>query len=231
MDRIDRIKGTFGATKKVKKIPPSGAAVARLPRYFRVLSHLIDAKVLRISSEELGEMMGLTASQVRQDLRHFGDFGQQGYGYQVKFLYQKIGELLGVAEGYRAVLVGDSPLQEVLLASGIYRETGIHCVLRLTAREEAPQPNAPLPTFPWSARESALAERPADLAVLCAPSGVAREVAHALVSLGVRAIFNCTGVPLTGLPASVVTFDFAPEEPLLRLLYHLTQDTQTKDLP
>lgn len=231
MDRIDRVKGTFGAAKKEKKITPSGAAVARLPRYFRVLSHLIDARVLRISSEELGELMGLTASQVRQDLRHFGDFGQQGYGYQVKFLYQKIGELLGVARGYRAVLVGDSALQEMLLASGIYHQTGIHCVLRLTAREDPPQPNAPLPTFPWSTRESALAEYPAEVAVLCTPPGVAPQAAHDLVSLGIRAIFNCTGASLTGLPASVLTCDFAPEEPLLRLLYHLTQDTQTKDLP
>jgi len=84
----------------------SPAVIKRLPRYFRYLRELKEAGRMRISSGELSKMMNVTASQIRQDLNCFGGFGQQGYGYNVKYLYSKISEILGVDEGYRAIIVG-----------------------------------------------------------------------------------------------------------------------------
>ena len=84
----------------------SPAVIRRLPRYYRYLRELIRNGKDRISSSELSKIMHVTASQIRQDLNCFGGFGQQGYGYNVPYLYTKISEILGVGEGYRGVIIG-----------------------------------------------------------------------------------------------------------------------------
>lgn len=84
----------------------SMAVIKRLPKYHRYLEELMKNEVDRISSKELGEKIGFTASQIRQDLNCFGDFGQQGYGYNVKELYTQISAILGLDRGYEAALVG-----------------------------------------------------------------------------------------------------------------------------
>ena len=84
----------------------SKAVVKRLPRYYRYLGDLLEAKVERISSNELSDMMHVTASQIRQDLNNFGGFGQQGYGYNVKYLYNEIGKILGLDQTYRMIIIG-----------------------------------------------------------------------------------------------------------------------------
>ena len=85
---------------------PSPAVIKRLPRYYRYLRELIRQDKLRISSSELSQMMNVTASQIRQDLNCFGGFGQQGYGYNVNYLFARISEILGVGEGFHAVIIG-----------------------------------------------------------------------------------------------------------------------------
>lgn len=77
----------------------STAVIRRLPRYYRHLLELQGKGVIRISSSALGKSMGLTASQIRQDLFCFGEFGQQGYGYKVDLLREEIGEILGISPG------------------------------------------------------------------------------------------------------------------------------------
>ena len=129
MESIDKVKGTF--EKKMKsgeKIQVSDAVIRRLPRYHRYLGELLRIGKLRISSTELSAMMEVTASQVRQDFNCFGGFGQQGYGYNVKYLYGKIGELLGVSEGYRAVIVGAGKLGRALAATHMFERRGVKSV-------------------------------------------------------------------------------------------------------
>ena len=92
MESIDKIKGIFGKRHNEPKTPVSSAVIKRLPRYHRCLGDLLRAGQLRISSAELARIMDVTASQIRQDLNCFGGFGQQGYGYNVKFLHSKISE-------------------------------------------------------------------------------------------------------------------------------------------
>ena len=103
----------------------SNAVIRRLPRYFRYLKDLLDADILRISSAELSERMHLTASQIRQDLSCFGGFGQQGYGYNVKFLYNEISKILGVDKGYSAVIVGVGNLGKALIGTPMFVKRGI----------------------------------------------------------------------------------------------------------
>jgi len=92
----------------------SQAVITRLPRYFRYLGDLKDAGVERISSQELSHIMRVTASQIRQDLNHFGGFGQQGYGYNVEYLYVEIGKILGLNKSHHLVLIGAGNLGQAL---------------------------------------------------------------------------------------------------------------------
>jgi len=126
MESIDKIKGTFEKrASEMEKNPVSVAVIRRLPRYHRYLGDLLREGRLRISSSELSKMMGVTASQIRQDFNCFGGFGQQGYGYNVKYLHGKISELLGMAEGYRAVIVGVGNLGRALATTHMFERRGV----------------------------------------------------------------------------------------------------------
>lgn len=106
-----------------KKI--SNAVIRRLPRYFRYLRELIRNDIMRISSRELSEKMNITASQIRQDLNCFGGFGQQGYGYNVKFLYSEISHILGVENGITAIIVGIGNMGKALVNNPLFEKRGI----------------------------------------------------------------------------------------------------------
>ena len=230
MDRIDQVPGTFDTRlEKQKRAAPAAAAVARLPRYFRALTYLLGAGVLRVSSEELGALMGGNPSQIRQDLRQFGDFGQQGYGYQVRLLHRKIGALLGMDTKHPAVIVGDGAPAVALLRSEFFQRFGVTPVLHLSASESPVTEDDDCPAYPWSERTSALARTPVEMAILFTRPEVTAEAVTALFSRGVRAFFNCTGVPVTTVPEGAHIRDFAPEDPLLALLYDLSQDVHTKE--
>ena len=99
----------------MKKQNVSDAVIRRLPRYYRYLDDLHMKGIVRISSSTLGEKMGITASQIRQDLSCFGEFGQQGYGYNVEELRAEIGHILGVDERHRIIVVGAGNLGRALM--------------------------------------------------------------------------------------------------------------------
>jgi len=109
----------------------SMAVIKRLPRYFRYLRVLIRMGKTRVSSAELSRMMNVTASQIRQDLNCFGGFGQQGYGYNVNYLYTKICEILGVSCGFRAVIIGAGNLGSALVRSTMFEKRGVDVVALL----------------------------------------------------------------------------------------------------
>ena len=95
----------------------SQAVISRLPRYFRYLGELKDEGIERVSSQELSDIMRVTASQIRQDLNNFGGFGQQGYGYNVGYLYDEIGKILGLHEEHNLIIVGAGHLGQALVNS------------------------------------------------------------------------------------------------------------------
>ena len=92
----------------------SQAVIRRMPRYYRYLGELLDAGVERISSNELSSCMHVTASQIRQDLNNFGGFGQQGYGYNVQYLYDEIGKILGLNETHNVIVIGIGNLGQAI---------------------------------------------------------------------------------------------------------------------
>ena len=126
MEHIDKVSAVFDRKfAESYKTTVSAAVIKRLPRYHRYLGDLLREGKLRISSSELSEIMNVTASQIRQDLNCFGGFGQQGYGYNVKYLYGKISELLGVSEGFRAIIIGAGNLGRALAATHMFERRGV----------------------------------------------------------------------------------------------------------
>lgn len=180
-----------------EKVNVSQAVIRRLPRYFRYLRELIRQGKTRISSGELSELMGVTASQIRQDLNCFGGFGQQGYGYNVNYLYARICELLGVGAGIRAIIIGAGDLGRALVRAPMFEKRGVDIVsmfdvdptlIGRTVGEVKIRNVAELESF--------CAEVPVNMAVLTLPKDRVEEVSQRLVACGIRGLWNFTGKDL-----------------------------------
>ena len=197
MESIDKIRGPFD--KKVQdakaQVPP--AVIKRLPRYHRYLGDLLREGRLRISSAELAEIMEVTASQIRQDLNCFGGFGQQGYGYNIKYLHGKISELLGVNDGYRAVIVGAGNLGRALAATHMFERRG---VLRVAMFDINPEVVGSeiygIPVYHTDTLEDFCRANNINIGVLTVPKEAAYEVAVAMARGGVTGFWNFANLEL-----------------------------------
>ena len=193
MESIDKIEGTF--EKRLAdvgdKTSVSLAVIRRLPRYHRYLGELMRDGKMRISSAELSRIMGVTASQIRQDFNCFGGFGQQGYGYNVKYLYGKIGDLLGISEGYRAVIVGAGNLGRALASSRMFMRRGVTCIGLFDVDPELVGKSfAGIPVYHVDALSEFCRENDVAIGVLTVPKESALAVADTLSSAGVKGIWN-----------------------------------------
>ena len=197
MESIDKVNGTFDRKFDSAKTNVPSAVIRRLPRYHRYLGELLREGILRISSAELSKIMNVTASQIRQDLNCFGGFGQQGYGYNVKYLYSKISELLGVHEGYRAIIVGAGNLGRALAATHMFERRG---VLRLAMFDVNPDIIGKeiygVPVYNVSTLGAYCDEEKIDIAVLTVPKEAAVEVAKTVAEAGVKGIWNFANMEL-----------------------------------
>jgi len=172
----------------------SPAVIKRLPRYYRYLRELIRQDKLRISSRELSQMMNVTASQIRQDFNCFGGFGQQGYGYNVKYLYVKISEILGVNRHFRAIIVGAGNLGRALGRNPMFAKRGVVPTAMFDVNPDLiGQTVGDLPVLSIDELEAYLAEHHVDIAVLTLPKEVAAEAALRLARAGVKGLWNFTG--------------------------------------
>lgn len=176
----------------MKKTNISASVRRRLPRYYRFARELLGADVLRISSAELSSMMGITASQIRQDLSLIGEFGLQGYGYNVKDLYSGVGDILGVNRNFTAVICGLSGIGIALANHPVFGVRGI--TLRALFDDKlAGTETADLVVLPMLEFERWCSENKTDIAVLAVPRELAVETAGAAVRAGVSGIWNFTG--------------------------------------
>ncbi len=200
----------------------SKAVVKRLPRYYRYLGDLLEAKVERISSNELSEMMNVTASQIRQDLNNFGGFGQQGYGYNVKYLYTEIGKILGLDQVYNMIIIGAGNLGQALANYVKFEKRGFWIkgifdvnprLQGVTVRGIPIRMTDELPQF--------IQENQIQIAALTLPKSGAEEVAPVLVENGVKAIWNFAHTDLH-LPKDVVVENVHLSESLMQLSYNLS---------
>ncbi len=199
----------------------SQAVIRRLPRYYRYLGELNDEGVSRISSRELSELMHVTASQIRQDLNHFGGFGQQGYGYNVRNLYDEIGKILGLDKNHKLVVIGAGHLGQALSNYVNFERRGFHILgifdnnpdlVGMIIRDVSVSPMEELEGF--------IAANDIDIAVLTIPKTSAVDVAKTLVKYNIKAIWNFAHVDLA-VPDDVIVENVHLSESLMRLSYNL----------
>ena len=208
----------------------SRAVIARLPRYFRYLGELKDSGVERISSQELSERMKVTASQIRQDLNNFGGFGQQGYGYNVKHLYEEIGKILGLDQKHNLILIGAGNLGQALANYVNFERRGF--ILKgIFDRNERLHGKIVrgITIMPMDQMRSCILENAIDIAILTIPKAEAVQIAEQLVNYGIKAIWNFAHIDLN-VPQDVVVENVHLSESLMKLSYNLNrQENEQKE--
>lgn len=222
MESIDKVSGTFGKRHAEQKDAVPSAVIRRLPRYHRCLGELLRADKLRISSAELSRIMDVTASQIRQDLNCFGGFGQQGYGYNVKFLYNKISELLGVDEGFNAVIIGAGKLGRALAATHMFERRGVN---RLAMFDTDPALIGTkiydVPVYSVEDLSDFCKTHNVHIGVLTVPKEAACEVVDVIVEAGVKGIWNFANMELKLDKSDVVVENIHLGDSLMALCYEL----------
>ncbi len=201
----------------------SRAVIKRLPRYYRYLGELMENGIDRISSMELSERMKVTASQIRQDFNNFGGFGQQGYGYNVEYLYKEIGLILGLEHTHNVIIIGAGNVCRAIANYPDFKKRGFvftaifdndpslegttigNCVVRSV-----------------DDLEDYIKENDVEIAALTLPKSAAPTVAAKMVALGVNAIWNFAPTDLN-LPDDVIVENVHLAESLMRLSYRIKE--------
>ena len=200
----------------------SQAVIGRLPRYYRYLGDLKDAGVERVSSQELSHIMRVTASQIRQDFNHFGGFGQQGYGYNVEYLYIEIGKILGLNKSHNLILIGAGNLGQALANYMNFEKrgfiiTGIFDINPSLVGKKVRN----IPIQPMENMSGFIQENDIDIAVLTIPKTGAVKVAEQLVECGIRGIWNFAHVDLE-VPDNVLVENVHLSDSLMKLSYQIS---------
>ena len=208
----------------MKKQNVSDAVIRRLPRYYRYLDDLHLKGSVRISSSVLGEKMGITASQIRQDLSCFGEFGQQGYGYNVDELRREIGRILGVDKSHRIIVVGVGNLGRALIQNFHFNDAGFLLEAAFDVSPDlAGAEVAGVPVLNVTELERFVPAHKPDVAVLTLPQSAAQQMADRLIGLGVRGFWKFTNVELSSQAENVRFEDVHFADSLLTLSYRITE--------
>ena len=202
----------------------SQAVIRRLPRYYRYLGELLDDGVERISSNDLSKRMHVTASQIRQDLNNFGGFGQQGYGYNVAYLYEEIGYILGVNETHNVIVIGASNLGQAIAGYVKFERVGFKIIgLFDTNPELKGKLVRDIPIRMLDELPEFVANNNVEIAALTLPKQNAKTTALKLVSLGVHAIWNFAHVDLDDIP-DVIIENVHLSDSLMQLYYNISKN-------
>ena len=202
-----------------KKVP--GVVIKRLPRYYRYLGDLLDQGISRISSSALSKKMNVTASQIRQDFNYFGGFGQQGYGYNVEYLYSEIGDILGLNDEDTIIIIGAGNLGRALACHGGFKKRGFHLVGIFDNNEKVigTQINGievrsidSLPDFLQTHR--------ADIAILAVPKAAVQSVADVAAENGIKGFLNFSYGELR-LPEGAEVENVHISDPMMTLSYKI----------
>ena len=201
----------------------SMSVVRRLPRYYRFLSELRDKGVVRISSRELSIKMGLTASQIRQDLNCFGGFGQQGYGYLVDQLQKEIGNILGLSHSYRAILIGAGNLGRAVATHMSFEARGFTMTGIFDKNPSLIGGEIRgIKVLPIDQLESFCRQNKPDMAVLCVPRDSVAQLAEGMYALGIKNYWNFSHFDLASKFPDVVVENVHLSDSLMTLCYRIT---------
>lgn len=208
---------------KGKNVPE--VVIKRLPRYFRYLGDLLSQDITRISSGKLSERMNVTASQIRQDFNYFGGFGQQGYGYNVEYLYNEIAEILGLKEGYKAVIIGAGHLGMALANHRSFERRGF----KILALFDNDQNKIGLsvnnkPVLHMNDLEKYIKDNKITIAILATPKDTVGEIAENLSNYGIKGLWNFSSAEIiTSTPVAVENVHMS--DYLMTLSYKIKQRT------
>ncbi|MCI7238936.1 MAG: redox-sensing transcriptional repressor Rex [Anaerococcus sp.] len=172
------------------------SVIKRLPKYYRYLESINDKGIIRVSSKELAEITGLTASQIRQDLNHFGCFGQQGYGYNVKDLIEELSKIIGVNERYSMLLIGFGNIGHALYQYKSFSELGYEIKAVFDKNTDIESEDNDLEVRSIDTLKDYLEENKIDIGIIATPKNAAQEVCDILCDGKVRGIWNFTPVDL-----------------------------------
>ena len=181
-----------GLGKKV-----SIAVIRRLPRYYRYLSDLLRMDITRISSKELSQRMGITASQIRQDLNCFGGFGQQGYGYNVELLYREIGNILGVYNKFHTIIIGAGNMGQALANYENFEKRGFKLIGIFDINPQIiGKKIRDVKIMHMNELDDFCKGNHVDIAILTVPYQNIPEVAEKVASLGIKGLWNFSAMDL-----------------------------------
>ena len=207
----------------------SKAVVSRLPRYYRYLDELRAQKIERVSSKELSEMMNVTASQIRQDLNNFGGFGQQGYGYNVQYLYDEIGKLLGLDVSHKMVIVGAGNLGQAIANYGNFRNRGFEITALF---DQSPdligEKTSDAEIMDIKYLYDYVKENNVEIVALTLPKEPAREIAEKLVECGVKAFWNFAHTDLK-ISSDIIVENVHLSESLMKLTYRISEKNSIEE--
>ena len=206
----------------MKKENISDAVIRRLPRYYRHLNELCSRGVVRISSHSLGQEMSITASQIRQDFSCFGEFGQQGYGYNVEELKAEIGHILGVDNDHHLIMIGVGNLGHALLQNFPFSQCGftVDAAFDVSPAVIGTAVNG-VPICSRSELDTFIQSHSVDVVVLTIPQTVAQDTADHLISLGVKGFWNFTNIELSSQVPDVQFENIHFADSLLTLSYRI----------
>ena len=220
----EEINSGKGKTVDKDKTNVSPAVIRRLPRYYRYLRELIRNGQSRISSGELSRMMNVTASQIRQDLNCFGGFGQQGYGYNVNYLFAKISEILGVGENYSAIIVGAGNLGRALVRTRMFERRGVDVVAMFDIDPALIGKKVDeVMIYDMAMLKEFCVGKTINMAVLAVPKSAADDVVEQLSDAGVHGVWNFTGKEITA-GENMIFEDVYLGDSLMSLCYALREN-------
>lgn len=207
----------------------SKAVIKRLPRYYRYLGELKAESVERISSSELSSKMKITASQIRQDLNNFGGFGQQGYGYNVNYLFNEIGRILGIDRKTNMIVIGAGNMGQALTKYTSFRSYGFDIigVFDINSNLIGKSING-IVVQDYAEVSGFIRQNQVDIAVLTVPKEAAGKIAEYLVQLGIRGFWNFAYTDLR-LGSDVTVENVHLSDSLLRLSYGMKSKGESND--
>ena len=203
----------------------STSVIKRLPRYYRFLGELKATGMTRISSRELSERMGLTASQIRQDLNCFGGFGQQGYGYNIEFLQLEIARILGIDKPKSAILIGMGNLGRAVTMHINFESKGFNLIGLFDSKESlVGQVVKNLPIRSTATLDEFCRENLPEVAILCIPKNAAKGISEQLVKLGIKGFWNFSHYDLALQYDNITVENMHFGDSLMTLSYRLTNE-------
>lgn len=204
----------------------SMSVIKRLPRYYRFLGELKKKEISRISSRELSQMMGFTASQIRQDLNCFGGFGQQGYGYNVDQLRTEIGSILGVGSGFKTILIGCGNLGKAIASHMAFEDRGFELVGIFDKKADTMQDIRikGISISPIEDLEVYCNEVEPVVAVLCIPTDATPDIVKRLISLGITNFWNFSHYDINSVYPQTIVENVHLNDSLMTLSYQITNN-------